>query len=410
MAGPVSSAPEQAPDGHLCVGLMSGTSADGVDAALVRVGPPGDSRRVDLLTFVQRPYPSGIRDEVFAVFAQESPAVARLCSLNFTLGELFADAALAVCRQAGVEPADLHVVGSHGQTVWHQPEPDPSLAGSRPSTLQVGEPAVIAARTGAPVVADFRVADMAVGGQGAPLVPYFDWAVLRDAARNRAIQNLGGIANVTYLRAGGALDEVVAFDTGPGNMVIDGLVTLLTHGASTFDRDGTLAAAGTVDAGLLGKWLDDPYFDQAPPRTTGRERYGLSYARWLLDDAGVPSGALLTGGAGADRRDALDLIATATALTARSIACAYRRWLPPVDQVVLGGGGSRNPTLRAMLAPLVAPARLLVHEDLGIDGRAKEAMAFALLAHDGLAGLPTNVPSATGARRAVSLGKLVRPG
>ena len=394
-------------DRRLCVGLMSGTSADGVDAALVAIQGAGESARVELLEFFQVPYPSDIRDDLFRVFAQEAPAVARVCGLNFTLGGLFADAALTVCRQAGVDPRSLHVIGSHGQTVWHQPESDAALPGSRPSTLQIAEPAVIAARTGARVIADFRVADMAVGGQGAPLVPYFDWIVLRRPDRDRAIQNVGGIGNVTWLPAGGLLDDVVAFDTGPGNVVIDGLVTLLTGGALTFDRDGALAGTGSVDERLLRDWLDDPFFQQPPPRTTGRERFGLPYARRILDQAGVPPGTLVSAPAGAPRRRrALDLVATATALTAQSVAEAYRRWLPPVDEVVLGGGGSRNPVLREMLTGLVAPARVILHEDLGIDGRAKEAMAFALLAHDALAGLPTNVPSATGAARAVVLGKL----
>jgi len=389
---------------------MSGTSADGIDAALVAIRGAGESAVVELLAFHHAPYPLDIRDELFRVFAQDAPAVARVCSLNFTLGELFADAALAVCRQTGVESSSLHVVGSHGQTIWHQPRPDPMLPGSRPSTLQIAEPAVIAARTGARVIADFRVADMAVGGQGAPLVPYFDWAVLRQPDRSRAIQNVGGIANVTWLPAGGRLDDVVALDTGPGNMVIDGLVTLLTGGALTYDRDGTLAGAGTVDGQLLEDWLGDPFFEQSPPRTTGRERFGLPYARRILDRVGLPAGFLAAISAeAADRQRALDLVATATMLTAHSIADAYRRWLPPVDEVVLGGGGSRNPVLRQMLTRLVAPARVLVHEDLGIDSRAKEAMAFALLAHDALAGLPTNVPSATGASRAVPLGKLTQP-
>jgi anhydro-N-acetylmuramic acid kinase len=396
--------------GRLCVGLISGTSADGIDAALVRIGEAGAAARVELVRFVSVPYPTEVRDELLALYADDAPrAVARLCSLNAVLGELFAAAALEVCRQAGVPADALHVVGSHGQTVWHQPLADPAVPLSVPSTLQIGEPAVIAERTGATVVADFRTADMAAGGQGAPLVPYFDWVVLRHPARSRAVQNLGGIGNVTHLPAGGGLDAVRAFDTGPGNMVLDGLVTQLTDGAAAFDRDGELAAAGQVDDRLLATLLADPYLDQPPPKTTGRERYGLPFCRDLLRTAGVAEGTLVPGADTSPevRRRAHDLLATATALTARSIADAYRRWLPGVDEAIVGGGGSRNPTLLRMLREALAPVPVLPAEDVGIDGRAKEAMAFALLAHDGLAGLPTNVPAATGARRAVSLGKLV---
>ena len=403
-------------NGRLCVGLISGTSADGIDAALVRIEGAGGDARVGLVEFVSLAYPDGVREELLALYADDAPrAIARLCSLNVVLGNLFAEAALEVCRRAAVDPTDLHVVGSHGQTVWHQPEADATLPLSTPSTLQIAEPAVIAERTGAPVVADFRAADIAAGGQAAPLVPYFDWVVLRHPTRTRAVQNIGGIGNVTCLPAGGGLDAVRAFDTGPGNMVIDGLVTLLTDGAATFDRDGELAADGTVDHALLDELLRDPYLQQPPPKTTGRERYGLPLARGILRDAGLREGVLAPGAPGQsgvaeqERRRARDAIATATAYTARSIVDAYRRWLPGLDEVIVGGGGSRNPTLMRMLRERMAPVPVEPIEAYGIDGRAKEAMAFALLAHDGLAGLPTNVPAATGARRAVTLGKLVPP-
>ncbi|MEA2516064.1 MAG: anhydro-N-acetylmuramic acid kinase [Thermomicrobiales bacterium] len=399
-------------DGRLCVGLISGTSADGIDAALVRIAGAGDGAHLQLVAFVSTPYPTEVRDELLALYAEDAPhAVARLCSLNALLGELFAEAALDVCRRAGVPPTDLHVIGSHGQTVWHEPGPDPAWPLSRTSTLQIGEPSVIAERTGAPVVADFRVADVAAGGQAAPLVPYFDWVVLRHPTRNRAVQNIGGIGNVTSLPAGCDLDAVRAFDTGPGNMVLDGLVTLLTGGTATFDRDGALAAAGTADPTLLDTLLRDPYLDAPPPKTTGRERYGLAFARRLLHDAGLREDLLAPDSEATpeERQRARDLLATATAFTARSIADAYRRWLPQPDDVLVGGGGSRNPTLMRLLRDELAPVPVAPIDTLGVDGRAKEAMAFALIAHDALAGLPTNVPGATGARRAVTLGKLVPP-
>jgi anhydro-N-acetylmuramic acid kinase len=401
--------------GRLCVGLISGTSADGIDAALVRIAGAGEDARLELVAFRSVPYPAEVRDELMALYDPNAPnAVARLCSLNAVVGELFAEAALAVCRQGGVAPGDLHVIGSHGQTVWHQPGPEAKQPLSTRSTLQIGEPSVIAERTGAPVVADFRVADIAAGGHGAPLVPYFDWVVLRHPERARAVQNIGGIGNVTYLPAAarGGPDGVRAFDTGPGNMAIDGAVSLLTGGTQQYDAGGALADGGTVDAGLLGRLLDDPYFAAEPPKTTGRERYGLPFARTLLELAGVPSGTLAPDSAAAEseRQRARNVVATATALTARSIAGAYRRWLPDVAEVIVGGGGSRNPALMRMLRDLLAPLPVTTVDDHGVDGRAKEAMAFALMAHDGLAGLPTNVPGATGAGRPVTLGKLVLAG
>lgn len=404
--------PEQTPDGKLCIGLISGTSADGIDAALVRITGAGAEARVELVEFVSTPYPSDVRTELLALYADDAPrAIARLCSLNVVLGTLFAEAALAVCRRANIPESEVHVIGSHGQTVWFQSEPEAALPLSTVSTLQIGEPSVIAERTGVRVVADLRAADVAADGLGAPLVPYFDWVVLRHPDRSRAAQNIGGIGNVTLLPAGGGLEAVRAFDTGPGNMVIDGLVTLLTDGAETFDRDGELAAAGTVDSALRDDLLRDAYLHQPPPKATGRERYGLPFARAILHDAGLREGVLARGSTATDddRQRARNLIATATAYTARTIADAYRRWLPDLDEVIVGGGGARNPTLMRILREELAPIPVEPIEAHGVNGRAKEAMAFALMAHDALAGLPTNVPGATGARRAVTLGKLVPP-
>jgi anhydro-N-acetylmuramic acid kinase len=396
-------------DGQLCVGLISGTSADGIDAALVRISGAGAGARIELVDFVTVPYPTEVRTELLELYVDSaSRAIARLCSLNFVVGELFAQTALDVCRKAGVSPGALHVVGSHGQTVWHQPGPEEDLPLSTVSTLQIGEPSVIAERLGVPVIADFRVADVAAGGQAAPLVPYFDWVVLRHPERTRAVQNIGGIGNVTSLPAGGDLDTVRAFDTGPGNMVIDGVTTLLTDGNATFDRGGLLAMTGTVDQVLLADLLRDTYLELPPPKTTGRERYGMAFARRILDGAGLQPGTL-SAGSSTDQQRSRDLVATVTAFTAQSIVDAYRRWLPPVDEVIVGGGGSRNPVLMGMLADALDPIPVMATEAFGVDGRAKEAMAFALMAHDGLAGLPTNVPGATGARRAVTLGKLVPP-
>lgn len=386
---------------RLCLGLISGTSADGIDAALVAITGGGADARVDLVAANSTPYPDDVRAELLALYDQPGDAIARLCSLNFLVGDLFADAAVALCAVAGIEPTTLHVVGSHGQTVWHQPVQEPRWPLSRASTIQVGESAIIAERLGVPVISDFRVADMAAGGQGAPLAPYFDWVALRHPELHRAVQNIGGIGNVTDLPASAELDDVRAFDTGPGNILIDGMVTLLTGGRLTYDRDGELAAAGTVDDGLLVRLLADPYLAMVPPKTTGREYYGIPMCRDILRDAGL---AGLTLDSGPDRTR--DVIATVTAFTAKSIAGAYERWLPGLDEVIVGGGGARNPTLLRMLADAVAPVPVTTLERHGIDSDVKEAMFFALMAHDALAGRATNVPSATGARRAVPLGKV----
>ena len=398
--------------GRLCVGLISGTSADGIDAALVRITGAGAEAEINLVEFVSVPYPAKVREELLALYADDAPrAIARLCSLNVVLGQLFAEAVQEVCKQAEVPLTAVHIIGSHGQTVWHQPGPDASLPLSVLSTLQIGDPSVIAERTGLPVVADFRAADIAAGGQGAPLVPYFDWVTFRRPDRTRAVQNIGGIGNVTCLPAGGGPETVRAFDTGPGNMVIDGLVTLLTDGTATFDREGAMAAAGQIDGDFLDELMQDSYLRQAPPKTTGRERYGLALAREILRDAGLRDGILRPGtdASAAEQERARDLVATVTAYAARSIIDAYERWLPRVDEVIVGGGGSRNPFLMRLLQEGFAPVPVDTVDIHGVNGRAKEAMAFALMAHDALMGLPTNVPGATGAHRAVTLGALVPP-
>jgi len=377
----------------LCVGMISGTSVDGIDVAVARIDGHAQEARVELLAFATVPYPDSIRAELLRLYDDQQHAVARLCSLNVLVGQCFADAAMTVLDAAGIDPATLEIVGSHGQTVWHQPEADPGNPLIVPSTLQVGEPAVIAARLGVPVMADFRVADMAVGGQGAPLAPYLDWAIFTDPAVNRCVQNIGGIGNVAWLPAGGAVGDVIAFDTGPGNMLIDALVARLTQGEQGFDADGRIGLQGTVDGDLLTALLADPYLDQPPPKTTGREYYGTAMVEEIL----------------ARKPLSPDLIATVTAYTAHSIADAYRRWLPELpDEIYVNGGGARNPLLMRMLGDALDGVPVRATDELGIDADAKEAVAFALMAHDGLAGLPTNIPGATGAPRAVSLGKLTR--
>jgi len=375
------------------VGLMSGTSADGIDAALVRVPP---QRRPTLLAFATFPYPPKLREAVLALCRPETARIDDLCHLNFALGEALADAVLRLARAADVPLAAIDLVGSHGQTVWH--DPLGRRAGRRRvrSTLQIGEPCVIAERTGIWTVGDFRPRDVAAGGEGAPLVPWADWRLFADPRRSRALQNVGGIANVTYLPAGRGPEAVLAFDTGPGNMVIDRLTARATAGRQAFDAGGRLAARGTVREGLLAELLDDAFFRRRPPKSTGRERFGWDYADALWRKARR----------GRTRTE--DLLATATALTAASIADAYRRFLPGgVDEAIVSGGGARNDTLMRMLAERLAPAKVLPSDAAGLDADAKEAVAFALLAAATVRGQCANVPSATGAGHRAVLGKII---
>ena len=386
----------RAKDPKTVVGLISGTSADGIDAAVVRVHGAGTSTRPELLHFTTVPYPAEERRELFALFSPQTGTVDRICALNYRLGELFADAVFQATAGAGLRPGDVDLIGSHGQTIWHIP-PEGGRSGSG---LQIGEAAVIAARTAIPVVADFRAADLAAGGHGAPLAPYIDYLLFRDPTRARAIQNLGGIGNVTHLPRGAPVDQVLAFDTGPSNMVMNALVEAATEGREEFDRDGRLAAAGQVHDGLLKELLQDPYFDAPPPKSTGRERYGVQYATRLLE-AGRARGL-----------SPADLVATATRLTVETIVRSYRQFLNPrggVDEVILGGGGSRNPVLRGWLAEVFAPVPVRTHEDFGVNGKAKEAMLFAILANDAVAGHRWTLTSATGSSRGGVLGKLVFP-
>jgi anhydro-N-acetylmuramic acid kinase len=367
----------------LIVGLMSGTSLDGVDAALVEIeGESPATIRWSMRRFCTIPFTEAQRSTIHgAILAGTADA---LCTLNVELGEWLADAVEQVCAEADLPLHALEAVGSHGQTVWHRP---PTTSG-RGATLQLGDPATIAERTGCSVVSDFRARDMAVGGHGAPLVPWVDQALFHSEAGARALQNIGGIGNVTWVPATGRDDAVLAFDTGPGNALIDAAVEIATGGKLTYDRGGQLASRGTVDEELVTELLLHPFFGEDPPKSTGREMFGRPFVERLVA-ALQPEGD----------QEWLSLVATLTELTARSIADAYRKWLIPrgLVDVVVTGGGAFNETLVARLSALLHPLPIRDGAVLGVDPAAKEALAFAVLAWAHLRGIPANVPAATGA-------------
>lgn len=369
---------------RLCVGLLSGTSVDAVEAALCEVTGTGDSVRLRLLSHVSVPFP---RELVARVLGPQDAL--SLSQLNFELAEHFAAAARQAMDRAGVTPEQVAAIGSHGQTMAHGP---PGTT-SHPSTLQIGEPAVIAERTGVPVISDFRTRDVAAGGHGAPLVPYLDWAVFRGREAPRALLNIGGIGNVSAV--GARLEDTLAFDTGPGNMVLDGLAPRVTQGRLTCDLDGTLSRQGQVIPELLAELLGHPFLALPPPRSAGRENFGAV----LVDRLWARY---------ADRPH--DLVATALELTVESIARAYETWVRPrfprMEGMYASGGGTRNPALMERLRARLAPLPVHTLNALGFPEGAKEAALFALLAAEHLVGTPANVPSATGARRRVVLGKL----
>ncbi|MEG1857231.1 MAG: anhydro-N-acetylmuramic acid kinase [Pseudoflavonifractor sp.] len=384
------------------VGLMSGTSVDGVDAALTEISGDGEHPKVKLLAFENRPFPDRIRAQIFELFDPKTATVDKVGYMNFLLGEVYAEAVLSVISAAGLTPGDVDLVGSHGQTIWHAPEICSRDGYEIRSTVQIGEGAVIARRTGLPTVSDFRVADMAAGGQAAPLVPFSEYLLYRRENETILLQNLGGIGNITVLPAGGGPEDVFAFDTGPGNMIIDAVVSALTEGRQTYDAGGRLAAGGKVHPGLLAYLQGHEYYRRPLPKSTGRELFGTQYT------AGVLAWARANGVADAD------LIATVTYLTAWSVGDAYERYIAPIckaSTLVIGGGGSYNATLMENLATVFSlySVRVCTQEDLGENSDAKEAVAFALLADYNIRERPNNLPGVTGAKGPAILGKLSLP-
>jgi anhydro-N-acetylmuramic acid kinase len=408
------------PKGMLVVaGVMSGTSADGINVALVRVGETRGGagqrsgtasvvrgrqyagRTLELLGHVEFPYAKQVRSAVLGAMNAEEISVAELARLNFLLGELYADAVLSAQRRFRVKS---ELVGCHGQTLYHQGEPKPFLGRKLAATWQTGEAATIAARVGVPVISDFRPADMAVGGKGAPLVPFLDYLLFADSPGGRVVQNIGGIANLTAIPAGAGASDVVAFDTGPGNMVMDAVTEQLF--SRPYDRGGKIAASGEALDRVIDDILRRPFFRRTPPKAAGREEFGREFVREFFESCG--------------RARKQDVVATATALTARSIADAVQRFVvkaspggrnQPYAEMILSGGGAKNPTLVRMLSNQLASLGIKIRfsDEFGLPSEAKEAVAFAMLAYETWHRRPSNLPSATGAKRAAVLGKISYP-
>lgn len=372
------------------LGMMSGTSADGIDVALARISgtPPNVSAKFEAHHHVA--FSRSLRKRILRIANISLTTTAEVSQLNFVLGEEFARAAIAACKRWRMPLAKISLIASHGQTIFHE--------GGK-STLQIGEPSVIAERTGITTIGDFRPADIAAGGQGAPLVPFVDYLLYRHAKRGRVALNIGGIANLTVVPAGALPRDVFAFDTGPGNMIVDAIVESVTHGGASYDRDARMGFRGKSISKLLEKMMREPYLRTKPPKTAGREQFGRAYA-----------GQLIAWGR-KHRARPEDLVRTATVFTSLSIADAFRRFIFPrtrVDELIVAGGGARNPLMMAQLAATLPGIEIIPSSRFGVPTEAKEAFAFAVLAYEAYDGRANNLPSATGAKHAVVMGKLVR--
>ncbi len=372
---------------------MSGTSLDGIDAVLLRVHGDGPATTFSQLAFHHQQYPAGLKGLFLKNSRVESSRVDEIARLNVLHAHLSADAVKRVARKARIPSSRIHLIGSHGQTIHHLPKPRRMFGKHIAATLQIGDPSVLATLTGITTVGDFRLPDMAAGGQGAPLVPFFDWLVFRSPKKNRLLLNVGGIANITMVPRNCTLDRVLAFDTGPGNMVIDALMDTF-HGLP-MDKDGRVASRGKTHPATF-QWLrKHPYLKRKPPKSTGREMFGENFVREILRRTkGLPKD---------------DVIATATAFTAFCVHQAYARFLSrnvEADELIVSGGGSKNKAMMMLLGQYFRSTRIRTTSDLGVSSDAKEAACFALLANECVAGNPANVPSVTGARRRVILGKI----
>lgn len=378
---------------HLVVGLMSGTSLDGIDAVLLRVQGSGVSTRFVQLAYAEYPFPRGLRSALLKNSNPETSRVDEITRLNVVLGELYADAVMRLARGAGISRGSIDLIGSHGQTIQHLPKPVRIFDRTVRGTLQIGDPSVIAALTGITTVGDFRIADMALGGQGAPLVPYFDWLVFRSRSRNRLLLNIGGIANITVLPRNCSAERVVAFDTGPGNMVVDSLMHEFY--GKPYDQGGRVAARGAVSLDLFRAMVRHPYLRLSPPKSTGREEFGEEYMRELLRSA--------------REYDREDIVATASQFTAYAVFDGYRRFVSrgmKADEVIVSGGGAHNRFFLDELRRYFTRSAIRCIDEFGISSDAKEAICFAILAHETMAGNTANLPRVTGAKKRVVLGKI----
>jgi anhydro-N-acetylmuramic acid kinase len=380
------------------IGLMSGTSFDGIDACLVKITGNGLSTEIEIIEFETYPYKEEIRELIFDASKEQTGRVDKICQLNFTLGKLFADAAGQIAEKSSIPISDIDIIGSHGQTIYHISSLKEKADKKVRSTLQIAEPSIIAQETGVTTVADFRTRDIAAGGEGAPLVPYADFILFGKDGIGRAVQNIGGIANVTFLPAGCSINEIIAFDNGPGNMIIDRFAEIITEGKLKYDKDGELASKGKLNQDLLERLCSHPYLSIPPPKSTGREDFGIQFSDNLYEELKR------------DNVDFLDTITTVTVFTAKSISDSYRKYIQPsykLSEVVMSGGGVYNPILFQFLKEYLENINIRKVEEFGIPSDAKEALAFAILANETICGNPGNVPSATGARERVVLGKII---
>lgn len=376
-------------------GIMSGTSLDGIDVALVHIEGSGVESKVKLIHFITVPFCNDMKNEIQQALSIENSNVQLICSLNFKLGLCFANAVREVCKEANFPLGQLNLIGSHGQTIYHQPKHDGNMI---PSTLQIGEPAVIAYETNTTVISNFRTMDIAAGGQGAPLVPYSEIILYRHPTKNRLLQNIGGIGNVTIIPSHLSDKNVIAFDTGPGNMVIDGMCQRLFQ--LSYDQNGKIAKQGVVVEEILTYCMNHPFLKMNPPKSTGREQFGEEFVSELLKRY--------------ERHSKENIVTTVTMFTARSIVHQYKEFILPyyeIDEVILGGGGSYNRTLVEMIRNGLKEEKcaLFLQEDIGYSSEAKEAIAFAILANETYHRNPSNVPSATGAKQSVVLGNITFP-
>ncbi|EMY5508522.1 anhydro-N-acetylmuramic acid kinase AnmK [Bacillus sp. FSL L8-0642] len=376
-------------------GIMSGTSLDGIDVALVHIEGSGVESKVKLIHFITVPFCNDMKNEIQQALSIENSNVQLICSLNFKLGLCFANAVREVCKEANFPLGQLNLIGSHGQTIYHQPKHDGNMI---PSTLQIGEPAVIAYETNTTVISNFRTMDIAAGGQGAPLVPYSEIILYRHPTKNRLLQNIGGIGNVTIIPSHLSDKNVIAFDTGPGNMVIDGMYQRLFQ--LSYDQNGKIAKQGVVVDEILTYCMNHPFLKMNPPKSTGREQFGEEFVSELLKRY--------------ERHSKENIVTTVTMFTARSIVHQYKEFILPyyeIDEVILGGGGSYNDTLVEMIRYGLKDEKcaIFIQEDIDYSSEAKEAIAFAILANETYHRNPSNVPSATGAKQSVVLGNITFP-